>query len=140
MILLIEKNRLRDGEIISCETIEHCMDEADNETYRIMMDGKKVGGVILKIDQDFFLTICLDTVKTDKIEKSHGISPFFIRTTAIRNHHSNHLVILTPTIESNYRQASKCISSIHRKYLSPIIGKTFHQPSKISCRNHYRGI
>ena len=39
-----------DGEIISRETIEHCIDEPNNETYRIMLDGKKVGGVILKID------------------------------------------------------------------------------------------
>lgn len=41
-----------DGEIISRETIEHCMDEADNETYRIMLDDKKVGGVILKINRE----------------------------------------------------------------------------------------
>ena len=40
-----------DGEIISRETIEHCMDDANNETYRIILDGKKVGGVILKIDK-----------------------------------------------------------------------------------------
>ena len=39
-----------DGEIISRKTIEHCIDEPNNETYRIMLDGKKVGGVILKID------------------------------------------------------------------------------------------
>ena len=40
-----------DGEIISRETIENCIDDPQNETYRIMEDGKKVGGVILKIDK-----------------------------------------------------------------------------------------
>ena len=40
-----------DGEIISRKTIERCIDEEVNETYRIMHDGKKVGGVILKIDK-----------------------------------------------------------------------------------------
>jgi hypothetical protein len=39
-----------DGEIISRKTIEACMDAPDRETYRIVADGKKVGGVILKID------------------------------------------------------------------------------------------
>ncbi len=40
-----------DGEIISRETIERCIDEPQNEAYRIMLDGKPVGGVILKIDR-----------------------------------------------------------------------------------------
>ena len=40
-----------DGEIISRKTIERCMDESDHETYRIMHDGRKVGGVILIIDK-----------------------------------------------------------------------------------------
>ncbi len=40
-----------DGEIISRETIERCMDDPDNETYRILLDGVPVGGVILKIDR-----------------------------------------------------------------------------------------
>ncbi len=40
-----------DGEIISRETIEHCIDDPQNETYRILLDGKPVGGVILKIDK-----------------------------------------------------------------------------------------
>ncbi len=40
-----------DGEIISRETIERCLDEPDNEAYRIMLDGEAVGGVILKIDK-----------------------------------------------------------------------------------------
>ena len=41
-----------DGEIISRKTIEHCIDDPQNETYRIMLDGRKVGGVILKIDSE----------------------------------------------------------------------------------------
>ena len=40
-----------DGEIISRKTIEHCIDNPNSETYRIMAEGKKVGGVILKIDK-----------------------------------------------------------------------------------------
>ncbi len=40
-----------DGEIISRETIERCLDEPDNEAYRIMLDDKPVGGLILKIDK-----------------------------------------------------------------------------------------
>ena len=39
------------GEIISRKTIERCIDAPDHETYRIIHDGKKVGGVILKIDK-----------------------------------------------------------------------------------------
>lgn len=39
-----------DGEIISRATIEHSIDASDSEAYRIMLDGKKVGGVVLKID------------------------------------------------------------------------------------------
>ena len=39
-----------DGEIISRKTIEHSIDAPENETYRIVLDGKSVGGVILKID------------------------------------------------------------------------------------------
>ena len=39
-----------DGEIISRKTIERCIDDPQNETYRIIHNGKKVGGVILKID------------------------------------------------------------------------------------------
>ena len=39
-----------DGEIISRKTIERCIDDPHNETYRIVSDGKNVGGVILKID------------------------------------------------------------------------------------------
>ena len=41
-----------DGEIISRKTIERCIDAPDSETYRIIVDGKKVGGVILKINKE----------------------------------------------------------------------------------------
>ncbi len=41
-----------DGEIISRKTIEDCIDDANNEAYRIMLDGERVGGVILKIDKE----------------------------------------------------------------------------------------
>ena len=41
-----------DGEIISRKTIERCIDSPDSETYRIVVDGKRVGGVILKINKE----------------------------------------------------------------------------------------
>lgn len=41
-----------DGEIISRKTIESCIDDPKSETYRIICDGKKVGGLILKIDKE----------------------------------------------------------------------------------------
>ena len=41
-----------DGEIISRTTIENCIDDERSETYRIVADGKRVGGVILKIDKE----------------------------------------------------------------------------------------
>ena len=41
-----------DGEIISRATIEHCIDDPKSETYRIMLDGEKVGGLILTIDKE----------------------------------------------------------------------------------------
>ena len=41
-----------DGEIISRKTIEHCIDSPDSEVYRIVSDGKAVGGVILRIDKE----------------------------------------------------------------------------------------
>lgn len=40
------------GEIISRKTIERCIDAPNSETYRIVADGKKVGGLILKIDKE----------------------------------------------------------------------------------------
>ena len=41
-----------DGEIISRRTIERCIDAPNSETYRIVVDGKRVGGVILKMDKE----------------------------------------------------------------------------------------
>ena len=41
-----------EDEIISRKTIERCIDHPQSETYRIVVDGKKVGGVILKIDNE----------------------------------------------------------------------------------------
>ena len=41
-----------DGEIISRKTIERCIDAPDSETYRIVADGRRVGGVILKINKE----------------------------------------------------------------------------------------
>ena len=41
-----------DDEIISRRTIEECIDDPKSETYRIVVDGKRVGGVILKIDNE----------------------------------------------------------------------------------------
>lgn len=41
-----------DGEIISRKTIERCIDDPGNEAYRIVHDGKNVGGVILKINKE----------------------------------------------------------------------------------------
>lgn len=41
-----------DGEIISRKTIERSIDDPQSETYRIVAGGKKVGGVILKIDKE----------------------------------------------------------------------------------------
>ena len=39
-----------DGEIISRKTIEASIDGQGAEAYRIMLDGEKVGGLVLKID------------------------------------------------------------------------------------------
>ena len=41
-----------EGEIISRKTIEQCIDDPNNETYRIILDHKKVGGLILKINPE----------------------------------------------------------------------------------------
>ena len=41
-----------DGEIISRTTIESSIDNPKSETYRIILDGKKVGGLILTIDKE----------------------------------------------------------------------------------------
>lgn len=39
-----------DGEIISRETIEKCIDDPDNVAYRIVWENIKVGGIVVKID------------------------------------------------------------------------------------------
>ena len=41
-----------DGEIISRATIEKSIDNPKSETYRIVLDGEKVGGLILTIDNE----------------------------------------------------------------------------------------
>ena len=41
-----------DGEIISRKTIESCIDNQNSEAYRIVFEGRRVGGVILKINND----------------------------------------------------------------------------------------
>ena len=41
-----------DGEIISRKTIERSIDEPQSEVYRIVYEGRRVGGAILKIDRD----------------------------------------------------------------------------------------
>ena len=41
-----------DGEIISRATIEQSIDAPDSEAYRILYDGRKVGGVVLKINKE----------------------------------------------------------------------------------------
>ena len=43
-----------DGEIISAKTINECLDDRENEAYRIMLDGRKVGGMVLKINRETF--------------------------------------------------------------------------------------
>ena len=40
-----------DGEIISRRTIEESIDAPESETYRILQNGRKVGGVVLQIDR-----------------------------------------------------------------------------------------
>lgn len=41
-----------DGEIISRDTIECAIGEENAETYRIVSDGKVVGGVVIRIDKE----------------------------------------------------------------------------------------
>ncbi len=59
-------------EIISRETIEHCIDDPQNETYRILVEGKPVGGVILKIDSETHHNH-LEILFTSPKAHSHGI-------------------------------------------------------------------
>ncbi|ORX75202.1 hypothetical protein BCR32DRAFT_329906 [Anaeromyces robustus] len=41
-----------DGEIISRKTIERCINKNNSETYRIMLNEEKVGGVIISINKE----------------------------------------------------------------------------------------
>ena len=41
-----------DGEIISRRTIERSIDEPDNAAYRIVFEGRNVGGLVVKIDKE----------------------------------------------------------------------------------------
>ena len=43
-----------EGEIISRNTIEKSIDNPKSETYRIVLDGERVGGVILTIDKETY--------------------------------------------------------------------------------------
>ena len=43
-----------DGEIISRATIEKSIDNPKSEAYRILLDGKKVGGLILTINKETY--------------------------------------------------------------------------------------
>ena len=61
-----------DGEIISRKTIEMCMDGDDAEVYRIVVEGRTVGGVILRIDQESQINE-LDTLFVSPEEHSKGI-------------------------------------------------------------------
>ena len=46
-------DRCEDGEeVISRDTIEHCINDKDAEAYRIVVDGEKVGGVVIKIEPE----------------------------------------------------------------------------------------
>ena len=61
-----------DGEIISRKTIEMCMGAENAETYRILVDGKKVGGIILHTDKETEINE-LDTLFVLPEEHSKGI-------------------------------------------------------------------
>ena len=61
-----------DGEIISRKTIESCIDDPQNEVYRIISEGKNVGGVILKINKETNINE-LEILFTSPSEHSKGI-------------------------------------------------------------------
>ena len=61
-----------DGEIISRKTIEECMDSKDAKTYRIMADGKKAGGIILRINEETQINE-LDILFVNPEQHSKGI-------------------------------------------------------------------
>lgn len=59
-----------DGEIISRETIEKCIDDPDNVAYRTVWENIKVGGIVVKIDNkthynylELFLFLLITTIK-----------------------------------------------------------------------------
>ena len=60
------------GEIISRKTIERSIDDPQNEAYRIVAEGKNVGGVILKIDKQTNINE-LEILFTTPEEHSKGI-------------------------------------------------------------------
>lgn len=60
------------GEIISRKTIERSIDDPQNEAYRIVAEGKNVGGVILKIDKQTNINE-LEILFTTPQEHSKGI-------------------------------------------------------------------
>ena len=41
-----------DNEMILRKIIAHCIDDSNNVTYHITLDGKNVGGVILEINEE----------------------------------------------------------------------------------------
>lgn len=61
-----------DGEIISRKTIESCIDDPENEAYRIVFEGRKVGGAVLKINRKTNHNH-LELLFTDPGEHSKGI-------------------------------------------------------------------
>ena len=49
----LRDTRMEEGEeVISRTTIENSIDDENAEAYRILLDGQKVGGVVLKIDRE----------------------------------------------------------------------------------------
>ena len=61
-----------DGEIISRQTIEASIDAKNSETYRIVYDGEKVGGVVVSIEPET-LTGHLDLLFVSPHVHSRGI-------------------------------------------------------------------
>ena len=70
----LDKNELdSDGEIISRETIDSSIDDKNCDTYRIMDNGKCVGGIIVKIDKETnHNTLEILYVHPDSHNKSYG--------------------------------------------------------------------
>ena len=60
------------GEIISRKTIEECLSAKENEAYWIVADGRKAGGVIVKIDKETNHNH-LEILFTFPLEHSKGI-------------------------------------------------------------------